>query len=277
MKKVIKKLFIALIISLIISGATPETTFNPVLNVEAHSGRTDSRGGHHDYKNKSGLGSYHYHHGYPAHLHRNGVCPYSGSSDNIKTTTQNTTSNVAKSNTALQTKYKAYTDDYNNKLKTGYFQQDINAVVLSFISNSENSVYLYSLLTTEETADLLTTNNNSVQNDILSKIIYTRVYEVVLQQSIQQQMTSSQEDLETVQSTAINEEAQKVESQDDFLFNLVSQVQIQLQALGFYLGEIDGIFDIETQQSLINFQNTYGLIPDGTINEQVIIALSINI
>ena len=44
----------------------------------AHSGRTDSSGGHRDNKNKSGLGSYHYHcGGYPAHLHTNGVCPYS--------------------------------------------------------------------------------------------------------------------------------------------------------------------------------------------------------
>lgn len=42
----------------------------------AHSGGTDAQGGHHDYKNVSGLGSYHYHHGYPAHLHPNGVCPY---------------------------------------------------------------------------------------------------------------------------------------------------------------------------------------------------------
>lgn len=41
-----------------------------------HSGRTDSNGGHHDYKNKSGLGSYHYHHGMEAHLHPGGVCPY---------------------------------------------------------------------------------------------------------------------------------------------------------------------------------------------------------
>ena len=43
----------------------------------AHSGRTDSSGGHKDNKNKSGLGSYHYHcGGYPAHLHDGGVCPY---------------------------------------------------------------------------------------------------------------------------------------------------------------------------------------------------------
>lgn len=46
------------------------------LTTAAHSGRTDSSGGHHDYKNKSGLGSYHYHHGLSAHLHPNGVCPY---------------------------------------------------------------------------------------------------------------------------------------------------------------------------------------------------------
>lgn len=45
-------------------------------SAHAHSGRTDSHGGHHDYNNVSGLGDYHYHHGHPAHLHTNGVCPY---------------------------------------------------------------------------------------------------------------------------------------------------------------------------------------------------------
>ena len=40
--------------------------------VFAHSGRTDGNGGHY---NRS-TGEYHYHHGYPAHQHKNGVCPY---------------------------------------------------------------------------------------------------------------------------------------------------------------------------------------------------------
>lgn len=52
------------------------------LTAAAHSGRTDSSGGHRDNKNKSGLGSYHYHcGGYPAHLHTGGVCPYTGGGD----------------------------------------------------------------------------------------------------------------------------------------------------------------------------------------------------
>lgn len=45
--------------------------------IYAHSGRTDSSGGHNDNNNVSGLGSYHYHHGYGPHLHENGICPYS--------------------------------------------------------------------------------------------------------------------------------------------------------------------------------------------------------
>lgn len=41
----------------------------PVL---AHGGRTDANGGHTDHS----TGEYHYHHGYEAHQHPNGVCPY---------------------------------------------------------------------------------------------------------------------------------------------------------------------------------------------------------
>ncbi len=59
----------------------------------AHSGRTDSNGGHKDNKNKSGLGSYHYHcGGHPAHLHKNGVCPYSTSTASTSTASTSTSS-----------------------------------------------------------------------------------------------------------------------------------------------------------------------------------------
>ncbi len=65
--------------------------------VDAHSGRTDANGGHRDNKNKSGLGSYHYHcGGHPAHLHTNGVCPYSsGSSSKSKSTSTSSSSKSA--------------------------------------------------------------------------------------------------------------------------------------------------------------------------------------
>lgn len=75
-----KRKLVTILLGAMLAVGPIQMAWNPVLTVEAHSGRTDSNGGHHDYKNKSGLGSYHYHcGGYPAHLHENGVCPYSGS------------------------------------------------------------------------------------------------------------------------------------------------------------------------------------------------------
>ena len=61
------------------------------LSAFAHSGRTDSSGGHKDNKNKSGLGGYHYHcGGHPAHLHPGGVCPYSGGGSSSYSSTPKT-------------------------------------------------------------------------------------------------------------------------------------------------------------------------------------------
>lgn len=60
------------IILILIALLTINTSLVPSL-VFSHSGRTDSQGGHWDRKYGTG---YHYHHGYPAHQHPNGVCPY---------------------------------------------------------------------------------------------------------------------------------------------------------------------------------------------------------
>lgn len=70
----------------------------------AHSGRTDANGGHRDNQNKSGLGSYHYHcGGHEAHLHPNGVCPYSSSSSSSSrksSTSSSSSSSSSKSSTS---------------------------------------------------------------------------------------------------------------------------------------------------------------------------------
>lgn len=87
----------------------------------AHSGRTDASGGHRDNKNKSGLGSYHYHcGGYPAHLHPNGICPYTSSSSASKSRTTSSSSSSSTTRTVaaqpprkciVGTNYKTYIND----------------------------------------------------------------------------------------------------------------------------------------------------------------------
>lgn len=57
-------------------------------NVSAHPGGTDDKGGHYD----TYTGKYHYHHGYPAHSHEGGTCPYDYK-DNTKPKT-NTKTNI---------------------------------------------------------------------------------------------------------------------------------------------------------------------------------------
>ena len=71
------------------------------LNAYTHSGRTDSNGGHKDNKNKSGLGSYHYHcGGHPARLHKNGVCPYASGSSSSQSSSSSSSSSQSSSSSS---------------------------------------------------------------------------------------------------------------------------------------------------------------------------------
>lgn len=60
---------------------------NLYTDIYAHSGRTDSSGGHYN----SSTGEYHYHHGYSAHQHIDGICPYYNKIDDDNTTNKNET------------------------------------------------------------------------------------------------------------------------------------------------------------------------------------------
>ena len=76
----------------------------------AHPGSTDSNGGHYD----RSTGEYHYHHGYPAHQHTGGICPYDYDDRtgwNSGTSGGSSSSNV--------TRTESQTDDTDNGFKIG--------------------------------------------------------------------------------------------------------------------------------------------------------------
>lgn len=72
-QKFLNKLIIALLL------------FTLSIETSAHTGGTDSEGGHY---NRS-TGEYHYHHGFPAHQHEDGLCPYSSEKDETETSESN--------------------------------------------------------------------------------------------------------------------------------------------------------------------------------------------
>lgn len=97
----------------------------------AHAGKTDEYGGHFDGE----TGEYHYHHGYPAHQHPNGICPYNysdnanhsiGNSSNGGTTSEYTTvehqsttkHNIHPSNNNSANSYQSSTDKQSDNMST---------------------------------------------------------------------------------------------------------------------------------------------------------------
>lgn len=110
MKYNYRKLLISILMMTIIICAS--------LSTFAHSGRTDSSGGHKDNKNASGLGSYHYHcGGYPAHLHTNGICPYS-SNKTSKSTSASSMSSSGSNKSSSSTSKSSTTSSTSSSLTT---------------------------------------------------------------------------------------------------------------------------------------------------------------
>lgn len=155
LKKKITKFIMTL---LLIISLTTQVSF-------AHSGRTDSNGGHKDNKNASGIGSYHYHcGGYPAHLHNNGVCPYSSNSTLIdsssaeKVEAKENGYNVgykdgANGNQFNDSNSLSYSSEYKNGYSSGYEngKNELNIKVnsaydegfeLGYKCESQNNTYI---------------------------------------------------------------------------------------------------------------------------------------
>lgn len=126
-KKAMGTIFLSLLFVMIIFSNQEGNSFVS----EAHSGRTDSNGGHKDNKNKSGLGYYHYHcGGNPPHLHSGGYCPYNSSSSN-----ESSNSSIPKKKVDKITVH-----SYSSSMIVGE-NQSINFDVESSSSNSDINVY----------------------------------------------------------------------------------------------------------------------------------------
>ena len=96
----------------------------------AHPGRTDENGGHTNHSD----GSYHYHHGYPAHFHSNGVCMY----DFDNQTNYGGSYNYSENSTSTDYDYSLPTlkndiDDHNKAEKDNAFDYIKRILIFIFI------------------------------------------------------------------------------------------------------------------------------------------------
>ena len=103
-----KKLILCLVLALVLLPCA-----------SAHGGKTDADGGHYDTQ----TGEYHYHHGYSAHQHPDGVCPYDY---------------AVQTNTSYQTKKQVDEDEWIEPTESS-FQYHHNEGYLTFISEMIDS------------------------------------------------------------------------------------------------------------------------------------------
>ncbi len=125
--------------------------------VYAHPGKTDENGGHYD----RSTGEYHYHHGYPAHQHAGGVCPYDFD-DNTKHSESKSVSDVSVS---PDTPILSFLSEYN-----------IFAVIsIGFICCFTICVFIYYIFTSNHpsTNNDVSEENSSKSHKILSFIFWT--------------------------------------------------------------------------------------------------------
>lgn len=138
------------------------------LNTYAHSGRTDASGGHKDNKNKSGLGSYHYHcGGHPAHLHTNGVCPYSSSKKSTSSASSNksTTKSTKKSTNTKSTNVKSTTKATTNSTTKAPTQPTVQDATKDPKQENNNVAKTTSTISNNKTPNSTNTNTSASSQD----------------------------------------------------------------------------------------------------------------
>lgn len=129
----------------------------------AHSGRTDSNGGHYD----SSSEEYHYHHGYPAHQHTNGNCPYDFDD---KTN--------SKSNNSM---LKTIEYDIGDVLGITFVTVILSFTIFMFFASSINSV-IYRFILSKFKKDIPDESKFwTVTNIVIFSIIFIIIFSIFLQ------------------------------------------------------------------------------------------------
>lgn len=157
-----RKIFISILIMLFISFYMGSVCF-------AHSGRTDKNGGHKDNKNASGLGSYHYHcGGHPAHLHQNGVCPYSSSSSGqAKSSTSSSYKTSSNDNKSISSSSATSTTNNNStsKLPNTGNGESSSVAINAKEKQIENTNTIINRVKEEKTSLFGSNSNNTNKNN----------------------------------------------------------------------------------------------------------------
>lgn len=227
----------------------------------AHSGGTDANGGHYD----RSTGEYHFHHGYPAHQHTNGICPYDY---------DNQTGSSSGSSSGDNTEYilpsfvdySSYDDGYINGYNDGY---DIG---------SDDGYEQASVQKDEEFFPLLVAAILIPTALGIVSILRTRHKYSILKDSLQQENNKLQADLNSLQNQKENEHQTifSVQEQNKYLRNHIrslqddiSSMQIEKQQLQDNASSLQ-MENLSLKEQIDSFQDDFEIVVDQKIKEKIL-------
>ena len=231
----------------------------------AHPGGTDGSGGHRDNNNVSGLGSYHYHHGYPAHLHTDGVCPY------ITTARSEPTSSPEPTSTPQILQMGSGGGDVRRLqlflIRYGFLEEgDADGI---FGQKTKKAVEAF-----QAHYSLPVTGEISLQEakTAVPSLSLPVAYSGPTPSALERYREWQQENRTPTPAPTERPIATPQVLRDGDEGNFVVLVQRKLIELGFLTeGEDDGIFGLKTKAAVEQFQEEYGLPVTGEISFQAIL------
>ena len=201
------------IISLILSAALLLLSPSSVL---AHPGRTDIYGGHYNDE----TGEYHYHHGFPAHQHIDGECPYDfvdaadHTSSEATTIRSNDTDDYTKGyqqGFARGKENAEYTDGVSDGYQSGYQDGESAGYQAGLEDGKKNQFQYYPIIIASISVIAgiiilaLTTNRKKIKEDLTDQISSGKRKLRDLEEELQLEMDKSKRDFDSMKSSYQNE------------------------------------------------------------------------
>ena len=235
----------------------------PIVSL-AHSGRTDANGGHYD----RSTGEYHYHHGYPAHQHTNGICPYdyddqTGSSSG--SSSGNNTEYILPS--VVDSPYNdGYDVGYDNGYNDGYDKGSDDGYEQAAVQKDEE---FFPLLVA---AILIPTALGIVS------ILRTRHKYSILKDSLQQENNKLQSDLNSLQNQKENEHQTtfSVQEQNKYLRNHIRSLQDDIASMQIEKQQLQDsasslqMENLSLKEQIDSFQDDFEIVVDQKIKEKIL-------
>ena len=235
----------------------------PIVSL-AHPGRTDADGGHFD----NSTGEYHYHHGYPAHQHTDGICPYDYDDQTGSNSGSSSGDNTGYIPSAVVDS--SYSDGYDDGYIHGYND--------GYDSCSDDGYQQAPVQKDEEYFPLLVASILIPTVLGIICILRTRRKSSVLKDSLQQENNKLQADFDSLKNQKEKQQqtALSIQEQNKYMKNHIRSLQEYIHSLQIEKQHLQDdanslqMENLSLKEQVASFQDDFEIVVDQKIKEKIV-------